>query len=499
MTTKVLTIPTAINDINTSTNVLSQAAYYGLGIVIMKGISLLMIPFITRHLSTAEYGSLEILLIVADVFTIIIGFGLVEALYRFVGLAGDNKKEVNEYISNCFTLAVIVCLSSIMLLIFFANNIVDNLPAKITKFQLLLIVFPALLEGVIALPLTLMRIQTLAKRFCMLNVAKAIVQSIIVIVLLEMGYGITAILIAGAVSSLVLVICLMPYQWRQMAKNWQFSSSVEILRYGAPVVIGRLALFSMTGLDRWMLADKVGIEQLAVYAIAAKFALIMSFLMQPFTLWWFPYRFKLLKQEGGREKCAHYALLGTNLGLLLGFAMMLTVPQFIQLILPFEYHEAASIVIALLAVNMIKNAGDLLNLGCFINSSLNQMWVQWLCALIAVIGYLLYIEDYGVWAAAGILLFVYLLRLALFYRYSQALHPLPYSHASWLLVVVAGSFCMGVFYFGLQIEFIAVNVFLQFIFGIALALILLIFLIANKIFPNPVTFWQQYQKKSAAV
>jgi O-antigen/teichoic acid export membrane protein len=493
MNTKVLTIPTVDNSNTAGPKVLSQAAYYALGIVIMKGISLLMIPYITRQLSPVEYGSLEILLLIADVCTIVIGFGLVEALNRFVGLAGDNKNESNVLIANCFSIAVMVSLLSMMLLVLFASSIINNLPAKITNLQFVLIIFPALLEGLIAIPLTLMRMQSLARRFFFLNIAKAIFQAVIVIILLEMGYGITAILIAGAVSSLFLVIFLMPYQWQQMAKKWHWRKTFEILRYGAPIVIGRLGLFAMTGLDRWMLADKVGIEQLAVYAIAVKFALIMSFLMQPFTLWWFPYRFKLLKQQGGKEQCAYYAMLGTNLGLLLGFAMMLTAPQFIQLILPSSYHEAAQIIIALLVVNMIKNAGDLLNLGCFINSSLNQMWVQWLCAVLAVIGYVSFIEDYGVWAAAGVLIVVYLLRLSLFYRYSQSLYPLPYAHKNWLLVITVGIVCYGLLYCAIQIPYFESNMLLQFILGSGLAVLLLVILIANKVFPNPIKYWQQYQ------
>ena len=499
MNTKVLSMPTIHYAERSDTKVLSQAAYYALGIVIMKGISLLMIPYITRQLSPIEYGSLEILLIVADVCTIVIGFGLVEALNRFVGLAGDNKNESNILIANCFSIAVIVSLLSMVLLVFFASSIINNLPAKITTVQFALIIFPVLLEGLIAIPLTLMRMQSLAKRFFYLNIVKAIFQALIVIILLEMGYGITAILIAGAVSSLFLVVLLMPYQWQGMAKQWHLGKSFEILRYGAPIVIGRLGLFAMTGLDRWMLADKVGIEQLAVYAIAIKFALIMSFLMQPFTLWWFPYRFKLLKQQGGREQCAHYAMLGTNLGLLLGFAMMLTAPQFIQLILPSSYHGAAQIIIALLVVNMVKNAGDLLNLGCFINSSLNQMWVQWLCAALAVIGYILFIEDYGVWAAVSVLIVVYLLRLGLFYHYSQSLYPLPYAHKHWLLVITVGIVCNGLLYCAIQIPYVASHILLQFIIGSGLAILLLAILIANKVFPNPIQYWQQHQANKVSL
>ncbi len=468
------------NGVIMKATVLNQAGYYALGIIMMKGVSLLMIPYVTRQLSPTEYGTLEILLIFADVTTIIIGFGLVEALNRFVGLANKDSAETESLISNCFALALLVALLAMVTIALSAQSIVNVLPASISKSQLLLITFPALLEGLIAIPLTLMRMQSLAKRFCFLNVAKALFQAVMVIVLLQLGYGIDAILIAGAIASLLLVICLMPYQWQQMAQHWCWQKSLDILRYGAPIVAGRLGLFAMTGLDRWLLADKVGIESLAVYAIAVKFALILGLLMQPFGLWWFPYRFILLKQPAGKQQCAEYAMLGTNLGLLLGFLMMLTVPQFMQLILPVAYHDAALIVVALLAVNMVKNAGDLLNLGCFVHSSISQMWVQWLCAVLAVIGYVLLIEDYGILAAAGVLFIVYCVRLLLFYYYSQKVLPLPYEHRNWLLVLLLG--CC----FVCLLPFVQLSLLWQFALGLFLSAVYLLILIVLEVFPSPI-------------
>ena len=478
--------------------VLNQAGYYALGIIMMKGVSLLMIPYVTRQLTPVEYGTLEILILFADVSTIIIGFGLVEALNRFVGLA--KKEHSSRLISNCFSLSVVVALLAMLLIVIFSADILHHLPAELTLTQLLLISFPVMLEGLIAIPLTLMRMQSLAKRFCYLNVAKAIVQAVLVVILLQLDYGINAILFAAAVSSFMLVVLLMPYQWQQMAKHWQWQESMAILRYGIPIVAGRLGLFAMTGLDRWLLADKVGIESLAVYAIAVKFALILGLLMQPFGLWWFPYRFTLLKQADGKSQCAHFAMLGTNLGFVIGFLMMLTVPAFMQLILPTSYHDAAFIVIALLAVNMIKNAGDLLNLGCFVNSSISQMWVQWLCAVCAVVGYLYFIEDYGVWAAAGVLFAVYLLRLVLFLGYSQKVLHLPYRYQQVLMVIGLGALLMfalqPLMVSGVSVLMPELLIWGQFIAGLLLSLLYLLLLITLRVIPNPIEWRQQRADKS---
>lgn len=484
------------------TIVIHQAAYYALGILMMKGISLLMIPFVTRHLSTAEYGTLETLLIFADVSTIIIGFGLVEALNRYVGLSKNSNNESTALITSCFSLALIVSAICSITLYCFSDRLISLLPARITTWQFMLIAFPALLEGVIAIPLTLMRMQSLAKKFCFFNVIKAIVQALLVVILLQQGYGIDGVLLAGAISSLLLIVCLFPYQWQQMGRYWYghwFSSvfwkkNIEIVSYGIPIVAGRLGLFAISGLDRWLLADRVGVEQLAIYAIAVKFSLILALLMQPFALWWFPYRFCLLKEPDGKKRCAHYAMLGTNIGLILGVIMLLTVPQFMQLILPVSYHEASFIVMALLVVNMIKNAGDLLNLGCFIESSLCQMWVQWLCAFIAVIGYFLLIGDYGVWAAVCVLASVYLIRLGLFYFYSQRILYLPYVHKDWFWVCTLGCGFIVLFYAVLPMIIVQPtlsNSLWSLVIGSVFSFSYICVLIIKNILPNPFLLWKK--------
>ena len=415
---------------------LSQALYYGIGIVLMKGVSLLMMPYVTRHLAPQEYGLLETLVVLADIGTIIIGFGLVEALYRFVGEAGGRRRQ--QLVGSCLALVLFITALSLLLLLLFDDALLAVLPAQLSHEALWLIAVPTLAEGFIAIPLTLMRMQSMARQFCVFNVIKVVVQALLVIALLESGHGMMAVLWAGAISSVLMVLLLLRFSLAQARHEEQVALSWSALktlgRYGGPIVVSRLGLFAITGLDRWLLAERVGVEELAIYAIATKFALVLGLLMQPFALWWFPHRFQLLQHADGRQQCAHFALLGTNVGIYLAAAMMMVLPSFLLLILPQSYHLAATVVVWLALVNAIKNAGDLMNLGCFSgDSSQAQMWIQWLCALVAITGYFWLVEDYGIRGAVAVLLLVYSLRLLLFYIISQRRVWLPYRHSLWLV------------------------------------------------------------------
>ncbi|UPR33784.1 lipopolysaccharide biosynthesis protein [Vibrio cyclitrophicus] len=410
---------------------LKQSAYYAIGIVMMKGISLVMIPYITHKMTLAEYGSLEAIVLLADIGTILFSFGIVEAMYRYVGVAeGEEKRKL---VSNCFTLSVLVCVLGGSLIALSMPLLLLMLPVEFQPYQILLLLIPTMLDGAISIPLTLMRMNAMAKRFCMLNVMKASVQAAMTFVLLEAGYGIDGVLISAAVSSVLLMLCLLRYQWREMGSFGSLKYSTKILKFGLPTLVGGASIYMITGLDRWVMASFVGVEELAIYAVSGKFALLLGLLLQPYALWWFPNRVAMLQQSNGKKECADRALVGVNLAIVLGCLMILTVPGFITLILPSSYQYAGTIVVALLAIGVIKNAGDYLNLGCFSgHSSQSQMWIQGGCAILAAIGYFVVTPIYGVWGVVVVLCGTYAMRLLLLYTVSQKMEYLPYDHRKWM-------------------------------------------------------------------
>ncbi|OEF87696.1 lipopolysaccharide biosynthesis protein [Vibrio splendidus] len=413
---------------------LKQSAYYAIGIVMMKGISLVMIPYITHKMTLVEYGSLEAIVLLADIGTILFSFGIVEAMYRYVGVVeGDEKRKL---VSNCFTLSVLVCVLGGALIALSMPLLIFMLPVEFQPYQILLLLIPVMLDGAISIPLTLMRMNAMAKRFCLLNVFKAGVQASMTFALLEAGYGIDGVLISAAVSSVLLMVCLVRYQWQEMGTFGCFKYSAKILKFGLPALMGGASMYMITGLDRWVMASFVGVEELAIYAVSGKFALLLGLLLQPYALWWFPNRVAMLQQPGGSKKCADSALVGVNFAIVLGSLMILTVPGFISLILPSSYHYAGTLVVALLAISVIKNAGDYLNLGCFSgDSSQSQMWVQGGCAILAAIGYFTVTPIFGVGGVIFVLCGTYTLRLLLLYFVSQSMEYLPYQHSKWLTAV----------------------------------------------------------------
>lgn len=407
-------------------NLLNQSALYGLSIFLMKGISLIMLPIYTSYLMPNEYGRLEVLVVFANIVSIILGFGLVEALYRFVGLA-DGIEKKQRHAAECLFVAGIIALISYAIFHFYAKDLLHFLPGDITENELYLLGVALSVGGLINIPLAWLRITERAGLFFIISMLKVILQVSLTLYWLINGWGITSILASGAVSSIIVAIILCVIQLKETRISFSLKHIKNIVTYAGPIFIGGAATFTLSGMDRWLLAEHFGATQIAAYAIAIKFALVPTLLIQPFTLWWFPKRFSVLKEQDGKNINAHFAVLGAILSVLICGSLGLIGPLLIQYLTPPAYHGAITILPWLLLCTLLKMLADLLNLGCFVEKSTQlQMNINLGASGIGGLLLIILVPLFMIEGALAALIAANVIRMALFYYFSQQKIYLPY-------------------------------------------------------------------------
>lgn len=407
-------------------NILNQTALYGLSIFLMKGISLIMLPIYTSYLQPADYGRLEVLVVFSNMISIVLGFGLVEALYRFVGLAdGIDKKQ--RHAAECLFVAAIIAIISYAIFHFYANALLPYLPTGITENELYLLGVALSVGGLINIPLAWLRITERAALFFTISMVKVLLQVGLTFYWLVNGWGITSILAAGAVSAVIVAIILCVIQVKETNISFSTKNLKSIIYYAGPIFIGGAATFTLSGMDRWLLAEHFGATEIAAYAIAIKFALVPTLLIQPFTLWWFPKRFSVLKKHDGKNINAHFSVLGAIISVLICGGLGLLGPLLIQHLTPTEYHGAITILPWLLLCTLLKMLSDLLNLGCFVEkSSQQQMNINLIACGFGGLLLIMLVPLFKVEGALFALITANAIRMALFYHFSQKKIYLPY-------------------------------------------------------------------------
>lgn len=403
-----------------------QMLFYGLGIVLMKGVSLVMLPIITRYLPPSDYGLLDVLLTWMNVLGIVLGFGMAEVLYRYCPDA-NSAQQVYRYLLKLHLLLVAPLLVATCVAIFILSA---WLPDRLTPQLLLTAIIASGAATLATLPLCWLRMQDQAEWFFYCTAGKALLQAGLCWVFLDNGFSIAGVLYASVISQLILLLML----WHKQPAVDTSSTSVNFakpwrlyLNYGFPLVLSGLCLFLVCGAERWIVAAVLSTHDVALYAVASQFAMMVAVSIEPFTLWWYPNRLKMLHQANGLQRVACSAGLGCILSVASALVIGNVGPLVIAFLLPESYGAAAQLLPTLCLAMALKQCSHLLNTGCYTGNSTRA--VGHINAALASIAPVFYVIGCWLGQLDGLLValvMIYSLRLFWFLHVSQRMLLLPY-------------------------------------------------------------------------
>ncbi|MEE8378837.1 MAG: oligosaccharide flippase family protein [Gammaproteobacteria bacterium] len=412
---------------------LKHTLLYGCSIALMKGVSLLMLPFIAHHLSTDEYGRLEVITTLAIIGSILVGMGLENTLFRFAG-ASQDQKERTRLASEIFGLTLIIGSVSWFLGWYASEYMASLIPGNPSPYEVKLVISILALEGAISIPLGWFRMQNRVFHFFFATTGRALTQAILVLVLLSAGRSVEGVLEAGLIAAAAQAIVLAYFHIQDTGLSLSRETGTRSFIYSLPIVGSGLVAFSLNGLDRWILADYASLADVAQFGVAAKFSLAMILLMQPFGMWWSPRRFEVLHQAEGHQKVANFIVVGITLALIISVLVSLASPLLINWLLPESYASSAQYVVGLVLVMLLKEISDLINIGCFKGKTTNtQLFINATGSVVGIVCMVWLTPLYAVWGIIVSLILAQTLRVLMFFIASQHFLPLNYPLRSLLL------------------------------------------------------------------
>lgn len=403
-----------------------HACIYGMSIALMKGISLIMLPFIAHHITPIEFGKLEIITSIAMLSSVLIGMGLEQTLFRFAGTENDHAKR-KTIASNLFGITIIISILAFSLSWLISPYLSKLLPGNVSQYHIILILSVVSLEGCISVPLGWMRMNNNITLFFYSTTLRALVQALLTIVFLLLDKGISGVLEASLIATILQGIILFISHHRSAGVSIDITSIKTTLIYGIPIVGSGILSFSQNGFDRWIIANTTSLIDLAQYGIALKFGLAVVLLFQPFTMWWNPKRFSIISQSNGKQEFSKNIAIGTVILLIITPIIWMISPVIIKTMFPHEYHNAMDYIIWICGFMLIKELTELYSIGCFIgNSTKTQFVINLTSSLVAIFLMMILSNYYFVYGVIGSLILSQLLRFVLFYLSSQSILKITY-------------------------------------------------------------------------
>lgn len=411
---------------------------YLVSIALTKGLSIVTIPVLATFVAPDDFGRLDVVSSVVEFLGLIFAMGLADTLFRFSGTAKNSEERKRVAAEITGTTLVVALVLGITAQIF-APTISGMIPVAFDETSLRFGIVAATLSGTIALPLAWLRLSDKAMLFLAFTGARGLFQAGLSITVLYSGYGVEEVLISNACVDIVIAAALIVVQKRTSGIAFSLNALSHTTLFGLPLVGAGLAMFGLGAASRWFLAGSVATTDLAHYALATKLALATPLLLQPFALWWYACRLSVLESDDGLRVSAWATGTGFAILALSAAIVCLAGPLFIDLLLPESYAGAIAYLPWIVLLTVLNEICSLMNVGCYrLRHSFLVLAVNASGALIAVSGYALTAESFGVAGIIGSTIAGHVVRLALFLVIGHARAPIPYP------VLRAGLLIIGV-------------------------------------------------------
>ena len=277
----------------------TTGAAYTASSVLSKLIAVFLLPVYTAYLTPADYGAAEVMLAAVVAASIVIRFGLIEALLRYYYLGGEQPARV---VSTGFaalfwatTLGALVCLALAEPI---SEALLDRPDAELARLAVLGLWTLTLWEYA----LTLLRLDERARAYFTLTVVNVLVTIPFTVWLVVVeDQGAAGILLGTFATGAIFLA------WRLWEERRRLSFRVDrpllrrMVRFGLPTMPAELSLYSLNFIDRILIVRLAGLAEAGLYALAIKFAQGMTVLARGFQLAWPPLAYSIADDDEARR------------------------------------------------------------------------------------------------------------------------------------------------------------------------------------------------------
>ena len=421
----------------------TTGAAYTAASILSKLIAVALLPLYTRYLSPTDYGVAEVLFAAVVAASIVIRFGVIEAVLRFYYKGGEDP---NAVVASSFAALFWLSTAAALIALPFAGPISEALLAGRSAPDLARIAIGGLWVATLhEYLLTLFRLEERAKAFFTVTIAN-VLAAIALTVALVVGEdeGARGLLLGSYLSGAVFVLGLIFVHRRRLSLLVDRALLRRMLRFGLPTMPAELSLYALNFADRIIIFRLLGAAEAGLYAVAVKFAQAVNVLVRGFQLAWPPLAYSIRDDEEARRVYAAVvtwfvagcAFVVVGIWLLARWiARALAAPDF------FESYEAVGLIsaaVTLYALYMVQ----LVILGRTGRTEFN--FPATLAALVVnVVLNLILVPPLGIVGAGLALVASYLVVVALMYGFTQRLFPVPYEWLRLGRVVLVSAALVG--------------------------------------------------------
>lgn len=342
----------------------TDSCVYGLSAALGKILTLCTLPLLTRALSTAEFGIVDVMATFGGAFTMLVVMGQDSAIARFY-CDSEDSGERKQIVAQALLTQMCVCFVVVAALLVWSGTILPEIlgvPGYTTAFHVLVLSLPFAMLSSFARGLLKW---TFAKwRFNILVIGTtALIVAATFVFAIQLKMGVIGVFYAQLVGMILSAVLGLVFCWKHLALPRTTEFIVPMLKFGWPYMIAGLLLALLPALDRVFVTRWFGATATGQYAVGSKLAMLLLLPVSAFEMAWGPFCFAIYQQQNAIDtfnRALRYFSAGVTLLILCLVAVSEPV---ITLVASSRYLEGAGVVLPLSMAVAVRAASWIAGVG----------------------------------------------------------------------------------------------------------------------------------------
>lgn len=295
-------LETVINKIKSVTkkSLFKSSSVYTISTIVERAIPFLLLPILTRYLSTEEYGIVSMFMVIVGLTSPFVGLNSHSAILRSYF---KEKVDIPLYV---YTALIIMFTSTGgVLFIFIAFSDFISKYTGLPESWLTFVVYICVGQFLINVLLNVWRAQKKALEFGIYKIFLSTLNvGMSVLLVVGFGYGWEGRVIGMLYATCWLGIISVYLLYSQDLIKFDYIKGYfkHAISYSVPLIPHILASYIITTSDRLFITNMVGIEETGIYTVGYKIGMIIQVLAISFDRAWVPWVFDNLSKAGKEAK-----------------------------------------------------------------------------------------------------------------------------------------------------------------------------------------------------
>ena len=282
--------------------IVKHSLIFGTGEILSRLIGFILIPLYTRYLPRDQYGALQIILITSNLIGIVLQMGLGSAIFKSVVYDRNNRDNRIKYSTamNFLLLSGLAGLTVFFLLARHVSILLFRTADYVTEIRI--IVATVLFRNMAVIPLSKLRIDGKTLNYSLLSLLRFTAQlGFNILFIVKLGFGIKGILLAELIATAAFVPVYTGILKNQYVFRMHLAELKEILHFGVPLIPSAVSMFLLNMSSQYFLQHYSGLADVALYALAYRFSMIIALMVSAFQFTWASQLFEIAREENARH------------------------------------------------------------------------------------------------------------------------------------------------------------------------------------------------------